>query len=244
MVEYRAELFFWMLSGSLPFIMMGIWVEAASVGDFAFSPRDFARYFLATFIARQLNVVWVIWDFEEDIVRGHLSPRLLQPIDPVWHYVSEHLSERLARLPFIVIPIAFFFVLYPQAFWVPAWSDALGFVLVVLLALALRFLMQYTFALSCFWLERGSEIEQFWLLPYFLFSGIVAPLEVFPEAVRQIVLWTPYPYFVHFPATLLLGFDTHIGRGIAAMALWIAILLPLNRWLWRQGLKRYSGMGA
>ena len=29
MLEYRAELFLWALSGALPFILMGVWMQAA-----------------------------------------------------------------------------------------------------------------------------------------------------------------------------------------------------------------------
>ncbi|MEM9155762.1 MAG: multidrug ABC transporter permease, partial [Cyanobacteria bacterium P01_F01_bin.33] len=63
MVEYRAELLFWVLSGVFPFILMGIWIEAARTVDIGLSPVDFVRYFLAAFLARQFSVVWVIWDF-------------------------------------------------------------------------------------------------------------------------------------------------------------------------------------
>ena len=35
MVEYRAELMFWVLSGSFPLILMGIWNQAAQSGQFA-----------------------------------------------------------------------------------------------------------------------------------------------------------------------------------------------------------------
>ena len=97
MVEYRAELILWVLTGSLPIIMMGVWTEAAQGGQFGLSSTEFARYFLAVFLVRQLTVVWVIWDFEREVVEGKLSLRLLQPLDPVWHHISAHLSERQAR---------------------------------------------------------------------------------------------------------------------------------------------------
>ncbi|MGB3759572.1 MAG: multidrug ABC transporter permease, partial [Rivularia sp. (in: cyanobacteria)] len=87
MVEYRAELILWVLTGSLPIIMMGVWTEAAEGGQFGLSPTQFARYFLAVFLVRQLTVVWVIWEFEKEVVEGKLSPRLLQPLDPVWYHV-------------------------------------------------------------------------------------------------------------------------------------------------------------
>lgn len=244
MVEYRAELLLWMLAGSLPLILMGIWMEAAQGGQFGLTPVDFARYFLTVFLVRQFTMVWVIWEFEKEVVEGKLSSRLLQPIDPVWHHVAGHFSERFARLPFAIGLVGLFFWLYPQSFWIPSGSRFLLFVLAVAIAFVLRFLIQYTFAMFAFWIERAAAIEQFWYLLYLFLSGVVAPLELFPPQVREVVLWTPFPYLVHFPAALLVGLPVEVGRGFLIMLGWTLIFFVSNRWLWRRGLKHYSGMGA
>lgn len=244
MVEYRAELILWVLSGSFPIILMGIWIKAAQNGSFGLSPVDFARYFLTVFLVRQITVVWVIWDFEKEVVEGKLSPKLLQPLDPVWHHVASHVSERIARTPFVLILVALFFILYPQAFWVPSLSQLLLFTLAVVLAFILRFVIQYTYALFAFWSERASALENFWLLFFLFLSGMIAPLNVFPEPIRTIVLFTPFPYLIDFPASILVGLPVDIVRGFLSMVGWILIFLGANRLLWRAGLKRYSGMGA
>jgi ABC-2 type transport system permease protein len=244
MLEYRAELFLWALSGSLPLILMGVWTKASQSGQFGLQAADFARYFLTVFLVRQITTVWVIWEFEKEVVEGRLSSRLLQPIDPVWHHVAGHLSERLARLPFTLILVGLFFLLYPEAIWQPNLGSIFLFLLVLGLAFTLRFLIQYTFALFAFWTEKASAIEQFWFLFYLFLSGMIAPLEVFPPMVRDIALWTPFPYLVHFPASILMGLPIDIGRGLLMMLGWIGLFFIWNRWLWRKGLKQYSGMGA
>ncbi|WP_017326808.1 ABC-2 family transporter protein [Synechococcus sp. PCC 7336] len=244
MLEYRAELVFWLLSGTLPFIVMGIWMEAARTGSFPLSPLEFARYFLAVFLIRQLSVVWVIWDFEKEILEGKLSPLLLQPIDPVWRHFAGHAAERIARTPFIAIAVGFFFCLYPAAFWLPRLDRLLMFAIAAGAVFAMRFLIQYTLAISSFWIERSTALFNLWFLFYIFLSGMIAPLDVFPEAVRQVVLWTPLPYLVDFPANLLLGRPVSIGQAIAVFAIWGGVLLALNRWLWRRGLRHYSAMGA
>jgi hypothetical protein len=69
MVEYRAELILWVLAGSLPLILMGVWMQAAQgQGFLGFTSVQFARYFLAVFVIRQFTVVWVVWEFEKDVV--------------------------------------------------------------------------------------------------------------------------------------------------------------------------------
>ena len=45
MVEYRAELIFWVLSGSFPLIFLGLWNQAAQSNDLGFTPAQFAQYF-------------------------------------------------------------------------------------------------------------------------------------------------------------------------------------------------------
>jgi ABC-2 type transport system permease protein len=247
MVEYRAELVFWLLSGSLPIILMGAWIQAASQSGGTLSglgPVDFARYFFTAFIVRQFTVVWVIWDFEREIIEGKLAFRLLQPLDPIWHHVMSHLAERGARLPMTAVLVPFFFWLYPQAWWVPSLSQWALAAVAVVLAFVLRFITQYTMALCAFWTERARALEDFWFLLYLFLSGYTAPLDVFPPALRELVLWTPFPYLIHFPTSILIGLPVDLGRGFAVMVAWIGLTWLLNRVLWRSGLKQFSGMGA
>jgi len=73
MLEYRAELFLWALSGS-PAALMGVWIEAAQGGQFGLAPWTLPATSLAVFIIRQSTVVWVIYEFEKEVVEGRLSP--------------------------------------------------------------------------------------------------------------------------------------------------------------------------
>jgi ABC-2 type transport system permease protein len=246
MLEYRAELLLWALSNSLPLIMLGVWSQAARQGGFALTAGELERYFLAVFITRQFNVVWVIWEFEKEVISGQLSHRLLQPVDPAWHHFFSHIAERIARLPFVMGLTGLFALLYPQALWLPRWHDVLCLLLVVPLAFGLRFLMQYTSAMLAFWTERASAIEQLWFMVYLSLSGSLAPLEVLPDPIPAILVWTPFPYLIYFPSMILVGKMSmlEIGRGIAVLVFCTGLFWLVNRHLWHQGLKRYSGMGA
>jgi ABC-2 type transport system permease protein len=244
MLEYRSELILWVLSGSLPIILMGVWIQAAQGGNFGLTAVDFARYFFAVFLTRQITVVWVIFEFEKEVVEGKLSPRLLQPIDPVWHHLFSHLAERFARLPFVFLLFGLFFILYPQAFWLPSFTNLCLFLIAIVLVFLLRFAIQYTFAMFAFWTERATAIENFWFLFFLFLSGMIAPLEVFPPAVKEIVFLTPFPYLINFPASILVGMPVDIVKGFVGIFSWLIIFIVVNRCLWRAGLKRYSGMGA
>jgi ABC-2 type transport system permease protein len=62
--------------------------------------------------------------------------------------------------------------------------------------------------------------------------------------VQQVVEWLPFPYMIYIPASDLVGLPVEVGRSLLIMLGWIAIFTLINRWLWRLGLKQYSGMGA
>jgi ABC-2 type transport system permease protein len=244
MLEYRAEIFLWMLAGSLPIILMGVWIQAGNSGDFSLDAVEFARYFLCVFLVRQFTTIWVIWEFEREVVEGKLSFKLLQPLDPVWHHVARHVAEKITRIPLLLVLVFLFYLLYPQAWWTPSLMQVSLFSLFVVMAFILRFLVQYTFSMFTFWIERATAIQNFWFLLYIFLSGMIAPLEVFPPLMQTIVLWTPFPYLVYVPAAIIVGLPVNLWQSLAVMILWSVVFFFLNRWLWRKGLKQYSGMGA
>jgi ABC-2 type transport system permease protein len=244
MIEYRAEIFLWALSGSLPIILMGVWIEAAQNSNFGLNYLDFARYFFSVFLVRQFTTIWVIWEFEREIIEGTLSFRLLQPLDPLWHHVVRHLSEKMTRIPFIFMFAGLFFILYPNAFWLPNINNTLLCIVAIAMAFILRFAIEYTFSMLAFWTERATAIQQFWYLFYIFLSGMTAPLEVFPSVIKNIVEWTPFPYLMYFPAALLAGLPVNFIRSSLITLGWTILFILANRWLWKKGLRQYSGMGA
>jgi ABC-2 type transport system permease protein len=245
MVEYRAELLLWALANSLSFILMGVWYEATKRGAFTVQPLDVIRYFLAVFVVRQLTVVWVIWEVEQDMQKGRFAHFLLAPLDPVWRYVAAHLAERVARLPFSAALVVLFFLLYPPAFFVPEPSQAALAALFCLMAFALRFILQYTFALLSFWTERATNVESLLFIVYMFLSGAVAPLDVFPPALKDVVMLTPFPYLIWVPALLVVGgANIDVPRAALVCGAWFVGLLVINRLVWARGLKRHAAQGA
>ena len=244
MIEYRAEILLWALSGLVPFIMLAVWIESPAGAALGLGPTQLARYFLAAFVVRQFTVAWVMTVFEEDALQGRLSPMLLQPLHPFWRYLASHFAEQAIRLPFVALIASLFFLVLPWAFWVPTPQRALLTLAATFLAFLLNFLIQCTMACLCFWSERVNALERLIYIPMLFLSGTAAPLEAFPPALRRLVEWTPFPLLVNFPAQLLSGGEVPIAAGFTALAVWITGLFLLMTLLWRIGVKRYGAMGA
>ena len=245
MVEYRAEIILWCMSGVMPFILMGPWMKTAE--KMGKDPAVFARYFFCIFLVRQLSVVWVLWEFEMEVVQGSLSMKLLQPLNPVWRHVASHFAERLARLPFLILLVILFFGLYPKALWRPSLTDLALFVAAISMSFTMRFVQQYAVAMCSFWIERASSIDAFVMLMDLGLSGLLAPLWLYPPIMKTIALLTPFPYLFYFPVSLLMGqhdVDISVPKGFIVLASWTMFFWVIQQILWRRGLRRYSSMGA
>ena len=244
MLEYRAEIALWALSGLLPLLMLALWSQTPAGSVPGFGPQQLERYFLAVFVVRQFTIVWVVYSFEEDLLEGRLSPYLLQPLAPAWRYVAAHIAEQATRLPFVAAILLALALVRPSLLWLPSAGSLVLVVLTTLLAFGLRFLLHHAIACLCFWSERAAALDRLLLIPYLFLSGMVAPLEAFPEPLRQVALATPFPWTLALPAELLAGRRPPLGHGLAVMAAWALGLWLLNRVLWRAGLRRYTAMGA
>lgn len=105
-VAYRAEMLVWVLSTTMPLIMLGLWSAVAADAPVGrFDQRDFLAYFLATFIVRQLTGAWVAWQMSFEVRTGTLSMRLLRPLHPMVSYAVENVAALPLRLV-VALPVA------------------------------------------------------------------------------------------------------------------------------------------
>src|SRR5258708_7540343 len=88
-VAYRAEFVVWLLTTTLPLLMLALWSEVARAGPVgSYAGADFVAYYLAAFIVRQLTGSWVAWDMNREIKEGLISMRLLRPLHPLVAYAA------------------------------------------------------------------------------------------------------------------------------------------------------------
>lgn len=78
------------------------------------------------------------------------------------------------------------------------------------------------------------------------FSGLSAPLALFPEPLRGIATWLPFRHVIETPARVWLGqvqgFEAL--RSMFLQALWAAVLLPLGSAVFRVALRRVQIQGG
>ena len=244
--EYRAEIIIWMIAGSLPLIMMFVWMGLADAGPMGgYSPQDFAAYFLTVFLIRQVTAIWVIFELDREIRLGELSPKLLRPLDPYWMHVAHHLGAQVVRLPFLVPIIAVGVVLTGANFDFRPATVAL-FAVSLAAVWVIRFNLLYSVGLLTFWTDQAIALNSLIFTLYTVFSGMLIPIDFFPAGLREAILYTPFPYLIDFPVKIMLGDVTGAAlvQGLAIQSVWVVVFVLLRLVMWRRGLRRYGAVGA
>lgn len=248
MFEYRAESVIW-IAGALtqPLITLAVWLGiSGGNGVDGFSQEQFILYFASLILVERMTTSWDVWELDREIRHGTISFHLLRPFHPVHWAIAEN----------IVYKAFFLFVLIPiwgmGAFFIPALrlslslGEAAVFVLALVLALAIRFLMGWCVGLLGFWVSRVVAIYSVLEGISLFFSGRIAPLSIMPPFIQEIGKFLPFSSIIYFPVNILMGNATavQILYGLLAQLVWILILIILFRLLWQAGIRAYHAAGG
>jgi ABC-2 type transport system permease protein len=248
-LQYRAAISIWMIAHVLePLIFLVVWSAVAlgrgtAVGGFG--AGDFAAYFIVMMLVNHATYTWIMYEFEYRVRHGSLSFALLRPLHPIHTDIVDNMSSKLITLPMMLVAAAVLAVVFKPTFHLVPWAAA-AFVPALFLAFLLRFLIEWTLALSAFWTTRVSAVNQGYYVASLFLAGQVAPLVLLPSPVRVVAAVLPFRWMISFPAELLMGRLTPVEAftGLAVQAVWLGLALALLKIVWRAGVKIYSAVGA
>jgi ABC-2 type transport system permease protein len=246
-VAYRAEMLVWVLSTTMPLIMMALWTAVAHEAPVkGFTSGTFVAYFLGAFVVRQISGAWAAWVINFEVRQGTLAMRLLRPISPLWSYAAENIAFMPLKLV-VTVPVALLSLAIVGAEAVPrtVWGFA-AFLLSLVGAWCIGFLANVAIGTLSLYMESSSKVMDVWLALYFVLSGYLYPLELFPAWGQAVVRWLPFYNQMGMPVRLMTqapgGMETL--ELLARQWLWVGLMLVLALVLWRRGLKRFSAFGG
>ena len=246
-VAYRAELLVWLLSTTMPLVMLALWTAVARDAPVGrFGQRDFTAYYLATLVVRLMTGAWVVWELTFEIKQGTLAYRLLRPVHPLLAYAAENVAAMPMRAA-LALPVAAVALLVTG-------GDRLThdplllllFPLTVLGAWLINFLAMAIVGTLAFRVDSAASLFEIWMALSTLLSGYLVPLELFPAWVRTASDFLPFRSMLGFPVELVIGFTGREAalRGLLVQWGWIAALLLLVRLAWRSGVRRFAAFGG
>ena len=177
---------------------------------------------------------------------GLIATDLLRPVDFQLAQLAQALSDGLFNL-LLVLPI----LALAFAFWGPAalphgGAALAAFALSVLLSFVILFAVSFIFVQASFVTYSGYGVFVARNALQQTFSGLSAPLVLFPPGLRAVSEWLPFRHTIHTPAAIYLGWlsGAAVLRALAEQALWAGGLLMLGRYLLKRALLRFEIQGG
>jgi ABC-2 type transport system permease protein len=248
-LAYRGAVLIWLIGLiAQPLISLVVWTTVARTNGGSaggFSTGEYAAYFVALMVVNQLTFTWIMWEFEWRVRNGFFSPLLLRPIHPIHNDITVNLTFKALTL-IVLLPTAILLGVAFNATFSTSTRDLVAFGPALLLAMTLRFCVEWTVALTAFWFTRVMAINQVFSVASLFLAGQAAPLALFPEPVQTVAAILPFRWMLAFPVELLLGrlSGAETALGLLAQVVWIGLALLLLQAGWARGVRRYSAVGA
>lgn len=246
-IAFRAELVLWVLTNTLPLVMMSLWLAAAEDGPIGvYSGPRFVTYYLVGLVVRQLGASWVVWEIDAEVRLGTLSLRLLRPVHPMWTYAAENLGTMPLR-PFALAPVILLALIFLPAEPIPfTFPRLLAFLAATLMGWLLVFLVQNVIGLCALWVERSSAIWEAFFGLFALLSGYLVPVSLMPDFLRTIATWSPFYAMAGLPTEIAMGLVTGdaLVQGLATALAWVIVFFFAAQAVWRRSVAHFGAFGG
>jgi ABC-2 type transport system permease protein len=198
-------------------------------------------------ICDQITSNIIIHIFAYKVQDGSLSGELIKPIHPMLTntLVNDIAFKTLNLIVLTPIWIVLALLFKPQ-FDSVSMSGILLSIPVLLLGYMINFLLSGTITSLAFWTTRVYSIHEFYYALILLFAGQFVPLQLMPELIQNIARFLPFQLFMYLPIQIIQGNLSlnEILQGYFTGVIWLMAALALFRLVWREGVKRYSAVGA
>ncbi len=247
--QYRGALVIWMLGLILePVIYLSVWSAVARSQGGAvdnFTAADFAAYYLVAMLVDHATFTWIMFEMEFWIRQGTLSPLLVRPVHPVHRHIANNLTFKLLTMA-VVLPVVLILAIVLRPNFTISLQSFLLTVPAIVMAMGLRFAIEWMMASTAFWVTRVTAINQVFFVAFLFLSGFAVPLQMLPAPVQTLAQWLPFYRMLGFPVDLLLNrlHPQQIIFGFAAQLGWLVIALLAVNLVWSRGVRQYSAVGA
>lgn len=246
-VAYRAEMLIWVLSTTMPLVMLALWSAVAAEAPVGrFDQPSFVAYFLAAFIVRQMTGSWAAWEMNYEVRSGRLAQRLMRPVHPLVTYAAENVGVFPLRIV-VCLPVLVILVVTVGREHLPQ-TWLMGFIAIVALigGWLVNLLVNLAIGSLSLYMESSLKVLDVWFTLFMAFSGYIIPIELFPEGLRAVLDWLPFRYQIGFPVEVMTnGVDLERALFLLAMQWgWVLALFGLTALLWTRGLSKFSAYGG
>lgn len=247
-MQYRANLFAWLLVNIIPTITF-IWVWLAILGNrtdiSGYTKGDFIFYYLF------MTLMWYVvgGNFNravgDAIKNGDINKGLLKPYNVI---VEKFLSEQgwkaisllFALPPFILVMYYFRDSIHIQL----SATEWLLFFLSLLLGALIFALIDAIVGLTSFWLVDIWSMATLAEICTEIFGGRMAPLTLIPAGLQTVAAFLPFKYMFFIPTTIITSKSANPLFDVLCQLWFVILMLLIYRFIWHLGIKKYESIGG
>jgi ABC-2 type transport system permease protein len=190
--------------------------------------------------------LWIDGILGARIRTGQVATDLLKPMDFQWLYFASTLSDVAVQcgIASVVLGLAWGFLEHPPL--ILDLPHLAVFVLSVGLGILVAYGATFLVALSCFITHNGYGAFYIRLMSHLAFSGVFAPLSLYPPALRTVAAYLPFHCVIYTPVALVQGLEPlNAAPGLMLeQAAWAAGLLLLGQVAYRRIMGNLSVQGG
>ncbi len=245
---YRAAAFLWILADSITALVLPVvWIAAA--GDKGhlgtMSVPDVVTYYVFSLVLSQFIISHMMWDIALEIREGAFTVYLLRPLSYFFTQFLRNVAWRIGKVALFLPVLALMLVVYWPYLGQSHFHIGPLFVLATFLGFILSFCNAFAVGIIALRTQECFAIIRLYYMPELFLSGRMFPLALMPGWVAFIANITPFRFTLSFPLELALGRldQSAVLTGFMMQSGWIAIMSLIGWYLWRSGLKHYTGVG-
>jgi ABC-2 type transport system permease protein len=247
---YRLNFLLWRLRNIILIVSIYyLWetIFKNNVSIFGYTREKILTYVFLTLILRAFILGVRSIDVGGEISDGRLANYLLRPINYLWYWFTRDWADKILNLIFSIFEAALLVMLFKPVFYFQTDPVIVVFTLAaVLVGILINFLLGSITSYTTFWTPGNSW--GFWFV-YFVIQdvlgGIMFPLNILSKPFYDLLMLTPFPYLMYFPANAYLGyFSTNelIFRLIVG-GFWTILLFGMVKKMWRKGVRLFLAEG-
>jgi ABC-2 type transport system permease protein len=249
-LEYRANFVLSLIAATSPIVIQTVlWIALYRPGEvlFGYTFGQMVAYTVLAQLVSRLVRTGFEYQINDDIRQGGLDRYLIKPLGYAGYRLAVFLGDKsfqsVLMLAFIAGASA---VLGASAGLVVTPAAAGAFLLSLVLAFGLNFLLFWCVAMAGFWMTEVTFLFEAVRIIVITLSGGIFPLSVFGPQGEALLSALPFRFTIQMPVDLLTGRTSPeaLATALPALALWTVVLGALGAFLWSRGLRRFTAVGS
>lgn len=212
---------------------------------FGYSHDIMISYVLITSLFSDIVFSSKIHEVGVEIMQGDIVNRLLKPISFFLFVITKEIADKGINIFCSIFEITVLILLLKPPIALPESLSAILIAFIFLLiGICLSFFLSFCVSMIAFWSNEIWAPRFIYFMMVFMLAGNYFPLDILPKNIYNILLYTPFPYFIFMPAHILLKGYTSVTLWQSAIGIfWTGIFALLARFLWKRGMKEFSFYG-